>query len=136
LDLTNGLAAGTFIQPARNAPTWTQKPDGMGHVVRMYNRDHSGSLTLLIDMESREHQELVTIANVDLISRAIIGPMVIKDDNTKEVAFYDRAYIATIPDIPKGLTSGVIPWVFNYQRSIQQPGVTKDPTFNANVVGN
>ena len=129
-DLTNGLAAGTFIQPRQNRPRWTQKPDGMGGTVRMFNPDTSGSLVLLMDGESREHQLLLTLANTDRITQALVAPIIIRDWNTKEVSFYNKAYIATIPDVPKGVSSAVIPWVFNYESVVHQPF-----GFNENIVG-
>lgn len=130
VDLKEGLAAGTFIQPTRNAPTWTQRPNGVGGILRLYNPDRSGFLTLLIDMESRTHQELVTIANIDVVTRSLTGPIIVRDGNTKELATYAKAYIATLPDIPKGVSSGVIAWRFNFETFVQQPF-----GFDENVVG-
>jgi hypothetical protein len=97
----------------------------------MYNADRSGTITLLIDQESHEHQLLMTLANTDLIARAVVGPLVVTDWNTKEIAYYNRAFIASMPDIPKGVTAGVIPWRFLFETFLQQPFA-----FNANVVGN
>jgi hypothetical protein len=57
--------------------------------------------------------------------------MVITDGNTKEVAFFNKAYIATIPDVPKGLAAGIVPWLFHFESVTAQPF-----TFNQNVVGN
>lgn len=131
VDLKEGLAKGTFIQPTRNAPTWTQRPNGVGGIVRLYNPDRSGFLTFLIDMESKQHQQLITLGNADVLTRSLTGPIVVRDGNTKEIAFYNKAYIATIPDIPKGVTTGVVPWRFNFETFVQQPF-----GFNENVVGN
>lgn len=130
LDLKEGLAKGPFIQPTRNAPTWTQRTNGVGGIVRLFSPDRSGQLVLLIDMESRTHQELITTANADLITRSITGPIVVRDGNTREIAIYTKAYIATIPDVPKGTTAGIVPWRFNFETVRQQPF-----GFNANVVG-
>lgn len=130
LDLAPGLAQGTFIQPRRAGVTWVYKPDGMGGVIPMYFPDRSGTLTLLIDAESKQHQQLITLANVDLLTRAIAAPMVITDLNNKEVSIYTRAKIQTHPDIPKAVRASIVPWVFIYEITIQQPF-----SFNENVVG-
>lgn len=130
LDLKEGLGQGPFLQPTRNAPTWTQRPNGVGGILRLYNPDRSGSLTMLIDMESRTHQELITIANVDVVSRSITGPIVVRDGNTREITYYNKAYIATIPDVPKGNTAGLIPWQWNFETFF-----TQSFGFNRNVVG-
>ena len=131
VDFKDGFAQGTFIQPTRNAPTWTQRPNGVGGIVRLFNPDRSGFITMLIDMESKLQQELVTLGNADVLTRSLTGPIVIRDGNTKELAFYNKAYIATIPDIPKGISSGIVPWRFNFETFLQQPF-----GFNENVVGN
>ena len=50
LDMKEGLARGTFIQPTRNASTWTQKDNGVGGILRMFNPSRSGFLTFLIPL--------------------------------------------------------------------------------------
>ena len=60
LDLKEGLAQGTFIQPTRNAPTWRSRPNGVGGIVRLISPDRSGTLAMLIDMET-DHLRLLTI---------------------------------------------------------------------------
>lgn len=128
-DLSEGLAVGTFIQVARNAPTWSQKPNGLGGVVRLYNPDLSGSVSLQIDAESKTHQVLVTLANTDRVARAIVGPLLVTDKSTKEVAFFNKAYISTIPNLQKGTQSAVLSWIFNFEAVIHQSF-----GFDANVV--
>ncbi len=130
VDFKEGLAQGTFIQPTRNASTWTQRPNGVGGILRLFSPDRSGFLTMLIDMESKTHQQLVTIGNADVLTRSLTGPIVVRDGNTREVAFYNKAYIATIPDIPKGVAGGIVPWRFNFETFLQQPF-----GFDENVVG-
>jgi len=131
VDLKEGFGVGTFVQPTRNAPTWTQSPNGVGGIVRRYSPDRSGSITFLIDAESKQHQQLITLGNADVLLRSLTGALVVRDGNTKEFAFYNKAYIATIPDIPKGVSAAIIPWRFNFETFVQQPF-----GFNENVVGN
>lgn len=128
-DLSEGLASGTFIQIARNAPTWTQKPNGVGGIVRLFNRDLSGAASLQIDAESKTHQVLVTLANTDRLVRSIVGPLLITDKSTKEVTLCNKAYISTIPNIQKGTQAAVLSWVFNFEAVINQSF-----GFNANAV--
>lgn len=128
--LTEGLASGTFIQVTRNAPTWTQKPDGMGRVVRLYNPDRSGTCSIQIDAESRTHQALVTLANADALSRSIIGPLVITDKTTREVTLLNNAQIESVPDLQKGTQATVLSWIFLFEAVLSQPF-----GFDRNVVG-
>lgn len=131
IDFKEGLARGTFIMPVRNVKTWTQRPNGVGGVLHLYTADRSGTLTLLIDIESAVHQQLVTLANLDVALRSIVGPLVIRDANTKEVSFYNKARIETEPDTPKGTAAGVVPWRFLFETYLRQSLTT-----TANVVGN
>ncbi len=130
VDFKEGFARGTFIQPTANTQSATYRSNGMGGTVPLFNRDTSGVLAVMIDVESRVHQELVTAWNVHRLVRTVYGPIVVRDGNTREVAFYNKASIMTMPDVPKGSTGGVIVWRFNYESLIQQPF-----GFNANAVG-
>lgn len=130
VDLGEGLARGTFLQVSRNAETWTQKPNGMGGVVRMYNPDLSGSAALTLDAESYTHQALVTVATADRITRAAVGPMVVTDLSTREVIVLSNAYIATVPNIQKGTQPTALTWRFNFEAVISQSF-----GFNNNRVG-
>ena len=128
-DLSEGLASGTFIRIARNSSTWTQKSNGVGGVVHLFNRDLSGEASLQIDAESKVHQILVTLANTDRLVRSIVGPLLITDKNTKEVTLCNKARISTIPNIQKGTQAAVLSWVFIFEAVVNQSF-----GFNANAV--
>ena len=104
VDISSGLAQGTFIQITRNAPSWTVKPS--------------------------VHQSLITLANSDDITRSIVGPMVVRDLSTQEVALLNRAFILSIPVLTKGTQSSVFSWSFGFETEIVQSF-----DFNANTVG-
>ncbi len=130
LDLGPGLAQGTFVTVRRNAPTWTQKPDGVGGVVRMFNPDLSGDLSVLIDQESAINQALISLANGDRFVRVAVFPLTLVDNSSREVVNFTNAYISTIPDLQRGTGATVNTWVFNFETVIQLP-----LAFNANRVG-
>lgn len=116
VDLTPGLAAGTSITEARNAVSWTNKPTGMGGVVRVYNPDRSGTVTITVDQESSTHQLLRELAQQDVIARNVVGAMTIKDTSSDESFYYSNAYIATEPDETRGTESTTFAWQFNFER--------------------
>ena len=130
VDISSGLAQGTFIQIARTSPSWTIKSNGVGGIVRMYNPDRSGTADLQIDAESSVHQSLITLANSDDITRSIVGPMVVRDLSTQEVVLLNRAFILSIPVLTKGTQSSVFSWSFGFETEIVQSF-----DFNANAVG-
>jgi hypothetical protein len=129
-DLTQGLAAGTFIQESRSGPTFRVKPDGMGGIVRMFSNNRSGTVTLLMDQESAQHQLLRTLANLDRITKVLVAPLVITDLNAAEITFYNQAFITTDPDLIKAVGPSTAPWVFAF-RSVTHQAFQ----FNKNVVG-
>jgi hypothetical protein len=109
------------VQPTRNAPTFRELPDGLGNTLRAYNPDTSGSLVLLIDAESAQHQILIALAGIDRATRVLRGPLVVWDGNTKAITYYNNASIATVPDVPKGVAGAIIPWKFNFESITEQP---------------
>jgi hypothetical protein len=129
VDLKPGLAQGSSITEARNAPSWTQKPTGQGRVVRVYNPDRSGTLSVVLDQESAQHQSLRALAATDRVSRNIVGVLTVKDTTSGETFFYRNAYIMTEPDEARGTESGTFTWVFNFE------GVEHTISINQNVVG-
>ena len=130
LDLAPGLAEGTFIQAQQDVDTWNNKPDGVSGAIRMFNPTLSGIVTLSINGESREHQELVTISNVDRLLRVVAGPLVVYNGNTRAVTLFEPAYIKTIPNFSLGTEATIYNWRFAYSRVL-----TQSFGFNNNVVG-
>jgi hypothetical protein len=130
LDLKPGLAQGTSITEARTTPSWTNKATGLGKVVRVYNPDRSGTLSIVVDQESATHQDLRALALTDRISRNVVGPLVVVDSSSAEVFYYKNSYIATEPDESRGSESTTFTWTFNFE-SVSH--VSTDSS--ANIVG-
>lgn len=129
-DLSDGLAPGTFIQPAENAARWRAVPDGMGGVKRIRIPSEGGTLTMQFHAESLESMLLTTLANLDLATGAVVGPIVIFDANIKETSIYTECFLISQPDNSKSTFGSVIPWVWSYTERLIQP-----IGFQANVVG-
>jgi len=129
-DLSRGLAAGSFIQEQRDNDTWKFKPDGVGGIIRMFNKNRSGNLTLLLDRESQEHQILQTIHNADRVLQLFVGPLTVTNENTKEYSLFNQASIVVDPPLQLGVGPSVVAWNFKFQSMI-----TQSFGFNNNVVG-
>lgn len=130
LDFKDGLAVGTYITPARTTPSYTQKAQVNGKVIRSYNADESGTLTLLINQSSALHRELITLAKADMLTHQIVGPMVIKEAATGDQTTYKNAYIQTIPDISFSMEDADISWLFGFESVEYIEG-----GLNENIVG-
>lgn len=131
VDFKEGIAQGSVITEARTTPSWTNKPTGNGRVVRVYNPDRSGTLSILVDQESKLHQRLRSLAIADRQTRNIVGAMTIKDFSNNETMVFTNAYIATEPDEVKATESSTLTWVFNYEQANKGPALD-----DANLVGN
>lgn len=129
VDIKPGLAQGTSITEARNAPSWSQKPTGQGKVVRVYNPDRSGNLSVVVDQESSVHQNLRELALSDRISRNVVGVLTVKDTTSGETFFYKNAYITSDPDETRGTDSTTFTWVFNFE------DVEHTVSIDQNIVG-
>ena len=123
LDLTPGLAEGSFIVPRRNAPTWTQRDNGVGGTIRLFNPSRSGEVDILLSSESKQHQKLVLLAASDRLFKATQAPLVVSDRNTKERFLFTNAYITTEPDEQRATTSGDVTWTFAFTTIEHQPNL-------------
>jgi hypothetical protein len=118
LDFREGLATGTFITETRNAPSWTMKPQGPGgKMIRVYNPNRSGAVSVVIDQESKLHRQLRTIAKADRnpATRNQVAAMIMADASSKDRTTYKNAYIVTDPDESRGIESGTFTWSFHFE---------------------
>lgn len=114
-DLTEGLAAGTSIQEARAAQSWSMKVGAKGNATRIYNPDRSGTLTITVDQESQGHAILIGIAKADRIGRDKVGPLVLVDNTSGQKIIFKRAFILGEPDESRGVESATFAWVFGFE---------------------
>lgn len=132
LDFKEGLAQGTSITEARNAPSWTMKATGQGKSVRVYNPDRTGTVSVVVDQESALHQALLDISKADRnpATRNQVATMALKDTSSGEVVNFLNAFITTDPDLTRGTESATFAWVFGFE------DVQKEPVANlTNLVG-
>ncbi len=117
LDLKPGLAQGSSITEARNAPSWTMKPTGQGKVVRVYNPDRTGTVSVVVDQESTTHQQLKAIAASDRApaTRDQVSTMRMTDASSGEVIEWKNAFIITEPDASRATESATFTWVFGFE---------------------
>jgi len=114
IGLEEGFAEGSFLVPRRKVPTWTQRSNGVGGTIRLFNPDRSGELDILINTESKTHQRLIALAATDRLTRSVQGPLVMRDLNTGEVFVFTNAYITTEPDEQRATSSVEITWTFGF----------------------
>jgi hypothetical protein len=123
LPLEEGLAEGSFFVIRRNAPTWTQRQNGLGGTIRLFNPDRSGEVDFLINTESKTHSALLLLATTDRFTRLIRAPLVVRDLNTQEIFVFTRAYITTEPDEQRATRSVEVTWTFAFTSIEHTPAV-------------
>ena len=129
LDLKEGLAAGSTITEARTAPSWSMKTSANGEGIRTFNPDRSATISILVNQESKTHQQLRQLAKDDRDNRNVVGAMVLKDITSGEQFTYHNAFIVTDPDEVRATESSDFTWVFMCDR------ITKTVAINNNLVG-
>jgi hypothetical protein len=130
LDFKEGYAEGTFIQEARAKQSWSMKATGMGGIVRVYDPDRSGTITLTVDAESQLHQHLLAIAALDRLSRNQVFPGLLTDNSTGAQRLYKNMFILSDPDEARATEAGTIQWVFGAEAIEPVPNINLN-----NVVG-
>lgn len=130
LDFKEGLAAGTTITEARTSVSWAMKPTGTGSIVRAFNPDKSGTLSVIVDQESNLHQQLRLLALTDELGRNVVFPGRLYDGSSQETINYQNMFILSEPDETRGTESSTFTWVFGFEKRNALPALD-----NANVVG-
>jgi len=130
IDFKPGLAVGTSITEARATQSWAVKPTGTGSIVRAFNPDKSGTLSVVVDQESLLHQQLRLLALTDEAGRNVVFPGRLYDGSTQETITYRNMFILSEPDESRGTESSTFTWVFQFERREALPALG-----NANVVG-
>lgn len=130
LDFKKGLAAGTAITEAQTSQRWAVKPTGTGSIVRAFNPDKSGTLSVIVDQESLLHQQLKLLLKADELNRNVVFPGRLFDGSSQETMNYKNMFMLTRPDETRGTESATFTWVFGFESIEDQPNVS-----NANAVG-
>jgi len=130
LDLKEGIAQGTSVAEARSTAPWSMKPSGTGGVVRVWNPDESGTLTITVDQESKLHQQLWTLHQADKLLRNVVAPLMMTDNASGEIFSYTNAFILNTPDESRGTESATFAWTFGYERKVKIA-----PAGDSNIVG-
>jgi len=134
LDFKEGLAEGTSIQETRSVSSFSLKPRGaIPKVTRVYDPNRSGTVAVVVDQESKLHQQLKTIAKSERnpATRDKVANMVLKDLTSSEQITWVNAFIMTDPDKARAKESLTFTWVFGFE-DFEDDEVTT----LTNVVGN
>lgn len=130
IDLTPGLAQGTFVQESEPPQTWRVRNNGVGGIVYTYHPNQSGTVTITLDASSEEHAKLLGFFTADRATRSLVGALIVRDQTDSTTAVFSKARILGRPPFKRGTQHAVEPWIFGFEFAL----VTRlNP--NKNVVG-
>jgi len=124
VDLTDGLAQGTSVSETEGAGGWTNKSNAKGtNVVRVFNPEAMGTVSITIDQESLTHQQLLAIYNEDVKPgvRNKVGVLLLRDHSSGEEVQWKNAHLMKRPNVTRAVEAGTFVWVFSYQQKDQKP---------------
>jgi len=130
LDLKPGFAAGSFMSIRQTRASWTQRDNGVGGTIRLFNPSQSGEVDFSITTQSAVHQKLIAFASVDRRIRVVQGPLYVRDLNSNEVFAFTNAYITTKPDEQRATAPVETTWTFAYTSQHHIPNL-----LDVNAVG-
>jgi hypothetical protein len=132
LDWAEGLADGVFITDTRALQSFTVKPTARGKLVRTFNPQKHGTISLLVDQSSALHQQLLAVAAADRDpnQRNQVDTMVVREPNVA-VTNYQNTFILVEPDESRAMESTSFTWLFAYEKKQPEPQTTPQ-----NLVGN
>lgn len=93
--IMSGYTDGTFVEIARNSPSWITAVGADGTVTRGKSNDRSGSLTLTLKQSSPSNDILSGILIADELSNRGVFPVLVKDLSGTSIFFSAQAYINT-----------------------------------------
>jgi hypothetical protein len=127
LDLNPGLAAGTYVSFTSDNTTWRFVKDGLGGGIRLSNDNTSGMVAVVIETQSKTHQQLLALHNADKVQKNFIGPFYLNDRTTGQRIVCKSTYIEDEPDEFRGLEAAAVTWVFKYFAKETSPGSLLNP---------
>lgn len=90
----SGYTDGTFVEVARNEPTWTMVVGADGLVTRAKTNNFSGTLTLTLKQSSPSNDALSGFLQVDELTNAGVIPILIKDLSGNSIYFSAQGWIS------------------------------------------
>ncbi len=112
IDIVDGGIAGDFIASALDNPLWTREFDRHGNATRVKNNNRGGTVTVMISASSPTNAGLSGLQIRDRLGEAIVGTLLIRDNNGGSVIICNGAFINSTPAPTFGVTRGERAWVF------------------------
>ena len=94
----SGYTEGTFIEVARNEPTWSMIVGSDGLVTRSKTNNFSGTLTITLKQSSPSNDVLSGFLALDEATNSGIVPVLVKDISGNSIYFSARAWINQYPN--------------------------------------
>lgn len=112
IDIVDGTVSGDFLDPTRNEDDWMLEVDQFGNATRVWIGDKTGTVQVTLSASSPTNTRLSQARSQDLLSRNVVGELVITDLNGDTVIACQGAFICGKPQKTFGTTRGNVVWTF------------------------
>lgn len=112
LHTVTGLAEGTFVRVVKNSQPFETQRAMDGTRQRLYHHDEGYRIELILAQSSSTNNVLSAIHNIDVATRKMLFPMMIRDTRGQTTFFAASAWIDKIPDVDFGQELSTRTWVF------------------------
>lgn len=120
-----GYADGTFVQIERAEDAFSMAVGAGGDVVRVRNRNRTGSITVTLQRASPVNDLLAAIALADEVgasAAAGVKPIMVRDLNGTLLAGGAEAWIRKLPTVELGVEHSNVEWVIDVATLQLTPG--------------
>lgn len=118
----SGYADGTFLSVDKAEDTFSTSIGATGFPTRVRNRNESGTVTITLQASSRINDQLSLLHNLDLLSNAGKGPLLIKDAEGTTLVAAEDAWIKKIPTVEYAKDMPVRVWVIDCPKLVMFVG--------------
>jgi len=107
-----GIADGTFINVARDNPSYNKNIGSDGEGVRAKSNDKSGTITLTLMQSSLSNDALSALSILDEASGDGVGPFLMKDNSGRTLCAAETCWLQKPSDVEFAREATTREWVF------------------------
>jgi hypothetical protein len=100
--IISGYTDGTFVEVARDEPTWTKTVGADGTVTRGKTNNRAGTVTITLKSSSPSNDVLSGILIADELTSTEVFPVLIKDLSGTSVFFSAQGWVQQYANAPFG----------------------------------
>lgn len=126
LHTVTGLAEGTFVRVVKNSIPFDTQRAMDGTRQRLYRHDEGFRIEVILAQSSSSNNVLSALHNIDLATRKMLFPIMIRDTRGQTTFFAASAWIDKTPEVEFGQELYTRTWVFGANGGVLTVGGNGD----------